>query len=141
YAFQPRARVRLRLANLSTSRLMPIAFDNAQPNVVAVDGQNCPAFEPLRSVLPLAPGGRFDVMFDMPGLEGAMARVSLLGVKPEGEWAGALLSSTAQGAPLEARPPVAEPAPNPLLPEAISLEKAHRVELAFEADYFGEPAT
>ena len=79
HTFPPRARVRLRLANLTTSRLMPLAFEGLQPSVVAVDGQNCAPFEPLRNVLPLAPGGRFDVIFDMPAQEGARVRMSLLG--------------------------------------------------------------
>lgn len=140
HVFAPRARVRLRLANLATSRLTPIAFEGVQASVIAVDGQNCPAFEPLRNVVPLAPGGRFDVVFDMPEQDGAMARVALLGAKPEGGWDGALLSFRAEGAPLEARPPIAEPAPNPLLPETIALEKAHRADLVFEARYDGESA-
>ena len=141
HSFAPRARVRLRLANLSTSRLMAVSFEGVQPNVIAVDGQNCPAFEPLRNVLPLAPGGRFDVMFDMPEQEGAGARVALLGAAPEGGWDGSLLALKTEGRPVEARPPVADPAPNNLLSKTIALQKAHRAELAFEVqDRVGESA-
>lgn len=140
HAFAPRARVRLRLANLSTSRLMAIGFEGVQPVVAAVDGQNCPAFEPLRNVLPLAPGGRFDVYFDMPETDGAMARIALLGAKPEGGWDGALLNLKAEGAPVTARQPLGDPARNPALPENIALQKAFRTDLTFEAAQEGESA-
>jgi FtsP/CotA-like multicopper oxidase with cupredoxin domain len=112
---------------------MPLAFEGLQPSVVAVDGQNCAPFEPLRNVLPLAPGGRFDVIFDMPGEEGARVRMALLGAPGETAWDGAILTFVAQGAPLDARPPIAEPASNPLLPENIALQKAHRAELKLES--------
>lgn len=128
----PGARVRLRLANLATSRLMPLAFEGLAPLVVAVDGQDCPSFAPLRNILPLAPGGRFDVIFDMPDREGARGRIALLGAAAAGAWDGSLLTFTARGAALPARPPVSEPKPNPLLPASIALQKAHRAELVFE---------
>lgn len=140
HTFAPRARVLLRLANLSTSRLMAVSFEDVQANVIAVDGQNCPVFEPLRNVLPLAPGGRFDVMFDMPEQDGADARIALLGAGPDGGWNGTLLQLKAQGRPVEARPPVADPAPNKFLSEMIALQKAHRAELVFDAQYGGESA-
>jgi FtsP/CotA-like multicopper oxidase with cupredoxin domain len=136
HSFAPRARVRLRLANLSTSRLMVVGFDGAQPVVVAVDGQNCPAFEPLRNALPLAPGGRFDVMVDMPEQEGARARIALLGENPE----IALLTLKAEGKSVEPRPPLGDPMRNPLLPEAIALQRAQRAELVFDARSAGESA-
>lgn len=136
HSFAPRARVRLRLANLSTSRLMVVGFEGAQPVVVAVDGQNCPAFEPLRNALPLAPGGRFDVMIDMPEQEGASARIALLGENAE----IALLTFKAEGKAVEARPPLGDPMRNPLLPEAIALQRAQRVEVVFDARSAGESA-
>ena len=46
----------------------------------------------------------------------------------------------AEGAPLEARPPLADPTLNPLLPENIALQKAHRAELKLEARPVGESA-
>ncbi|MBX9761336.1 MAG: multicopper oxidase family protein [Beijerinckiaceae bacterium] len=140
HSFAPRARVRLRLANLATSRLMALSFDGAQPSVVAVDGQNCAPFEPLRNMLPLAPGGRFDVIFDMPAQEGARVQVSLLGAAADAPANGAVLSFVSQGAAVEARPPVADPQRNPLLPEAIALQRAHRADLKLEARPGGESA-
>jgi FtsP/CotA-like multicopper oxidase with cupredoxin domain len=136
HTLAPRARVRLRLANLATSRLMAIAFEGVAPSVAAVDGQNCPLFEPLRNMLPLAPGGRFDVIFDMPG-SGATARVVLAGATGGG-WDGTLLAFRADGAPATARPPLADPPRNPFLPDALALQKAHRAELVFDAQPGGE---
>lgn len=136
HTFAPRSRVRLRLANLATSRLMAVSFEGVQPNVIAVDGQNCPVFEPLNNVLPMAPGGRFDVIFDMPEQEGAGARVALLGA-PDSGWDGTLLLLKAEGRPVEPRPPVMDPAPNKLLPDSIALQKAHRAELAFDVQERG----
>jgi FtsP/CotA-like multicopper oxidase with cupredoxin domain len=141
HVFPPRARVRLRLANLATSRLMPLLFEGVQPSVLAVDGQDCPIFEPLRNILPLAPGGRFDVYFDMPEQEGASARIALLGSKPEGGADGGLLLFKAEGRPVSARPPLGDPAPNRLLPAMIALQKAHRAKLVFDARSAGEPAS
>jgi FtsP/CotA-like multicopper oxidase with cupredoxin domain len=140
HVFPPRARIRLRLANLATSRLMPLSFEGVQPNVLAVDGQDCPIFEPLRNILPLAPGGRFDVYFDMPEQEGASARIILLGAKPDGAADGGLLLFRTEGRPLEARPPLGDPLPNRLLPASIALQKAHRAELVFDARSAGESA-
>lgn len=136
HSFAPRARVRLRLANLATSRLMVVGFEGVQPIVVAVDGQNCPAFEPLRNALPLAPGGRFDVLFDMPEQEGATTRIALLGATPD----FALMTLKADGKPIEARPPLGDPMRNPLLPETIALQRAQRAELVFDARSAGESA-
>ena len=43
----PGARVRLRLANAATARVMGIAIEGAKASIVAVDGQPSEAFEPL----------------------------------------------------------------------------------------------
>ena len=62
----PGARVRLRLANAATARVMGIAIEGAKTSIVAVDGQPSEAFEPLHDLVPMAPGARFELMFDMP---------------------------------------------------------------------------
>jgi FtsP/CotA-like multicopper oxidase with cupredoxin domain len=79
----PGARVRLRLANLSNARIMVLSLAGAQPFVIAIDGQPCDAFEPIKRSIPVAPGARFELMFDMPETEGAKANVILRG--PNGE--------------------------------------------------------
>ena len=79
----PGARVRLRLANLSNARIMVLSVVGAQPFVIAIDGQPCDAFEPIKRSIPVAPGARFELMFDMPETEGAKASLVLRG--PNGE--------------------------------------------------------
>ena len=75
----PSSRVRLRIVNVADTRLMVISFNGVTPLILAVDGQPCEAFEPVRQTIPLGPGARFDVMFDLPGEAGADANVTLLG--------------------------------------------------------------
>ena len=68
--FAPGARVRLRLLNACNARLAGFIFDGATPLVVAVDGQPCESFNPVRNTVPAGPGARFDVLLDMPGKAG-----------------------------------------------------------------------
>lgn len=125
--FAPGARVRLRLANLANARIMILTFDGVKPFVIAIDSQPCDAFEPVRRSIPVAPGARFELMFDMPETEGAKARVILRG--PDGADSD-LLIATAKGARMEKRPPIAAAPQNPALPPEIKLANARKVDLA-----------
>lgn len=127
--FPPGARVRLRLANLANARIMFIAFDNAQPFVVAVDSQPCDAFEPVRRTIPVAPGARFELMFDLPRTEGAKVGLVLRSI---GEPDRTLVTFTAKGAAAPSHPPIASLPQNPLLPPAIRLEAARKLDLVLE---------
>jgi len=122
----PGARVRLRLANLSNARIMILSIAGAQPFVIAIDGQPCDAFEPIRRSLPVAPGARFELMFDMPDSEGAKANLILRG--PNGEDRD-LLVAEAKGAKASKRPPIAALPPNSALPAEIKLARAKKVDL------------
>lgn len=124
--FPPGARVRLRLANLANARIMVLSFDGVQPFVVAIDSQPCDAFEPVRRSIPVAPGARFELIFDMPETEGARARVILRG--PGGADSD-LLVAAANGTKAEKRPPVAALPQNPALPPEIRLADARKVDL------------
>ncbi|MGH6820447.1 MAG: multicopper oxidase family protein, partial [Methylocella sp.] len=62
----PLSRLRLRVLSAVDTRLMLIAFNGVRPLILAVDGQPCEAFEPVRQMVPLGPGARFDVMLDLP---------------------------------------------------------------------------
>ena len=75
----PSSRLRLRIVNAADARFMVIAFNGVTPLIFAVDSQPCEAFEPARRTIPLGPGARFDVMFDLPADAGADANVTLLG--------------------------------------------------------------
>ena len=37
-----------------------------RPLILAIDGQPCDPFEPVRRTIPVGPGARFDLMFDLP---------------------------------------------------------------------------
>lgn len=135
-AFEANSRVRLRLANLANARIMILAFDGVQPFVVAIDGQPCDAFEPVRRSIPVAPGARFEIIFDMPATEGAKARVFMRGSSnSESE----LVSATAQGARREKRGLIFGLPQNPSLPPEIKLNNAKKIDLVIEPPRAGAP--
>jgi len=129
YEFAPGARIRLRLANLANARIMFVAFDGVQPFVVAVDGQPCDAFEPVRRTIPVAPGARFELIFDLPATEGAKARVAL---RAPNEADRDILVFTSKGAKAPTRAPIASAPQNPLLPREIKLAESKKVDLVME---------
>ena len=59
---------------------MALTFDGVTPDVIAVDSQPCDRFEPVRNAIPVTPGARYELMFDLPAAEGAKARVILRAV-------------------------------------------------------------
>jgi len=128
-SFAPGARVRLRLANLSNARIMLLSVAGAQPFVIAIDGQPCEAFEPIKRSIPVAPGARFELMFDMPETEGAKASLTLRG--PSGEDRD-LLVAQAKGEKALKRQPIASLPQNPALPPEIKLAGARKVDLVIE---------
>ena len=73
--------------------------------VIAVDGQPCDPFEPVRRTIPAAPGARFDVILDLPPLENQKTRLILRGANELPD--ATLLEFLTKGAP---RPP------QPILP-------------------------
>ena len=119
------ARVRLRLANASAGRLMTVAVAGVAPLIVAVDGQPSAAFAPLRNAFPIAPGARFELIFDMVDADVAFALRS----EREGEPDRPLAVFANAGPPKPARPAFAGLAANPLLPNEIDLARARRFEL------------
>ncbi|WP_395666846.1 multicopper oxidase family protein [Methylocella sp.] len=131
FSARPNARVRLRLVSMAAARVFVAAFEGTKPMVVAVDGVPAnAAFEPARRSIPVGPGARFDIFFDMPGA-GETARVLM---KTEDGAQAPLVSLRAEGEPLPARPPVPSLPLDPLLPARIKLEAAKR------ADFVIEPA-
>ncbi|KAF0122763.1 MAG: Multicopper oxidase type 3 [Methylocystaceae bacterium] len=125
----PGARVRLRLANLSNARIMVLSLAGAQPFVIAIDGQPCDAFEPIKRSIPVAPGARFELMFDMPETEGAKANLILRGQNGEDR---DLFVADAKGAMASKRPPIASLPQNAALPAEIKLASAKKVDLVIE---------
>jgi FtsP/CotA-like multicopper oxidase with cupredoxin domain len=138
----PGARIRLRLVSAVGARIMSLSLEGTKPWVLAVDGQPADsAFEPARATFPVGPGARFDMMFDLPREAGAEARLVLNG---ENEPDRALIAFVTAGEARPALPAIASLDRNPLLPTAIRLQDAKRIELviapAKEASAPGHPA-
>ena len=120
---RPGARVRLRLGNAATARLATVAIRGAKILVVGVDGQPSEPFEPLASQFPIGPGGRFELMFDMPRDLGGV-RLDLRGDAGTADLPFVAIAS--EGASVEARSEPPRLAANPRLPAEIALESAKR---------------
>ena len=128
--YPPGARLRLRVVSAVDARVMLVSFVGAKPTIVAIDGQPCEAFEPVRQTIPVGPGARFDVMVDVPK---AGETLSLL---LRGTEAGAgdqpLVTFKSLGQPMAEKRPVGSLEQNPRLPAAIRLEKATKVDLVID---------
>ena len=131
----PGARIRIRLASASARRVMAVGLDGARAQVAAIDGQPCGLFEPVRQTLPLAPGGRYDVFFDLPEETGAEAALVLRGMSGAPGLSRPLIAFRTAGPARAPLPPLAPLPANPKLPERIALEKAKRLDLVLA----GEP--
>ena len=127
-AARPGSRVRLRLVNACVSRIAVVAVAGARPSVIAIDGQPSELFQPAGGTVPIGPGERFELMFDLPAEAGAKAGMVLRGATEQ-----PLLALTTSGVPVPAKPPIARLPPNPLLPGRIALEKASRHDVAIAA--------
>jgi len=120
---RPGARIRLRLANLANARIMPMKFEGLAASVVALDGQPCDPFDPLKRTVVLLPGSRYEVMLDAPATPGLEGRVLVaLGTGL------VVLRVVTEGEPLAVRPPIQPLAMNDL-PPSIRLQNAARAEL------------
>lgn len=122
----PGSRIRLRLLNAAASRLFFVAFDGIKPYVLAIDGQPCAtAFSPAGNLLPIGPGARFDLMFDLP-TNGQPAKVVL---RQAGLADQPLITFQTTGTKWPDMPPPATLPQNPLLPRAIRLQDAKNVQV------------
>jgi FtsP/CotA-like multicopper oxidase with cupredoxin domain len=130
HEFAPGARVRLRLANLANARIMVLSFEGVTPYVIAIDSQSCDAFVPVRQSIPVAPGARFELMFDMPAA-GFAARVILRGAEGRDQ---DLLRFAAKGDAVPVRPAIKSLPQNPLLPREIKLAESKKIGLAIAQD-------
>ena len=125
---RPGARVRLRLGNAATARLTNVGIDGAATLIVAVDGQPCEPFAPLRNQFPMGPGARFELVFDMP--REAKAEVTFVLRWEVGAPDIPFVALTAEGEPVPARDKPARLPPNPALPTEIALEVARSFDVA-----------
>lgn len=122
----PGTRLRLRLLSLVQSELVFFAFIGIKPMVIAIDGQPCDPFEPLRLTLPIGPGACFDLLCDLPidsGMQSSIAwRTGEKSDRP-------LVIFNTSGTRRPALPPVAALPQNPLLPTKIPLQQSKRANL------------
>jgi FtsP/CotA-like multicopper oxidase with cupredoxin domain len=128
----PGSRVRLRLVSSANARIMPMRFEGfGAASIVAIDGQPCEPFDPLRRQVVLLPGSRYDAMLDLPAEAGAAASVIV------GLGAGiAVATFRSQGQARPARSAAGPLSPN-VLPPMIRLQDATRVDLTISG---GAPA-
>jgi hypothetical protein len=134
-AARPGARVRLRILNACSARLMGLGFEGLRPLVVGVDGQSCEPFEPARMTLPSGPGSRFDVICDLPREAGAEPALTL---RDFGQRGDKLLAFAMEGPPLPQRGPVLSKQ-NPALAPVIKLQAAKRLDLTIEKNENTDP--
>jgi len=120
----PRGRVRLRIGGAMNARILPMTFRGfAKSTVLAIDGQPCEAFDPLRRQVIVAPGSRYDMVLDMPDAPGAEPEIAVaLGAGIP------VMRFKLDGEPAPARAPAPNLPANPGLPEAILLQTARRAE-------------
>src|SRR4051794_12349123 len=127
--FAPGSRIRLRLVNVANARFMFVTFDGFKPLIMAIDGQPCDPFEPVRRTIPVGPGARFDLMFDLPEGESNNAKIILRGTN---EADRDLCLFKTQGTKRPARALIASLPLNPLLPAEIRLAQAKKVDIVME---------
>ncbi len=116
-------RIRLRFLNATGARVCPLKFTDIQAHVIAIDGQACDPFDPLRRTVILSPGSRFDIIVDISADENKTGEIgiSLGKILP-------LLSITSIGVKSEKHPPLLKLSGNNL-PAAIRLQNSVRTEL------------
>ncbi len=68
-------RIRLRIVNAATARIMALAFEGHRPVVIALDGQPCDPHEPQGRLL-LGPAMRADLILDLGGEPGSRHRIT-----------------------------------------------------------------
>jgi FtsP/CotA-like multicopper oxidase with cupredoxin domain len=128
---RPRSRVRLRIAGTMNARVVPMRFEKmAKATVIAIDGQPCEAFDPLKRLVIVAPGSRYDVVLDLPEKAGeeTLVIVSL------GD-GFTVVRFVTEGEPLSEKPAVQGLPPNPQLPAGIRLQDARRTELSISGGW------
>ena len=120
----PGARVRLRIGGIMNARVLPMTFQKmAKATVIAIDGQPCDPFDPLKRQVIIAPGSRYDIVLDLPDKAGEETLVSVAlgdGIQ--------VMRFITEGTPLAAKPAIPPLPINPALPEAIRLQEARRAE-------------
>ncbi|BBF93639.1 multicopper oxidase family protein [Blastochloris tepida] len=128
-------RIRLRLINAAAWRIAALAFEGGlRPVLVAVDGQPSEAFELGRPRVALPPGGRVDLILDMPAAADPAAEPPAIRLHGYGTDSVLATFRLESGPPRRPEPlgTVSQLPDNPL-PRHIELKGAHRLDLALDA--------
>ena len=126
----PGGRVRLRIVNACTARMAVAIFDGGAPRCIAIDGQACDPFQLVRNTAPMAPGARFEFIYDLPAGDGPDLTLGL--------WAGQgkprlpVFALKAKGEKAKPRAAFTTLPANPRLPPEIRLGQARKLELALQ---------
>jgi FtsP/CotA-like multicopper oxidase with cupredoxin domain len=127
----PGSRLRLRILSAVNARIMFISFEGTDPLILAVDGQPCDdAFMPVQKTIPVGPGARFDIMFDLPNEAGQ--EVTLI-LHSETEADCQLLSFKTKGGARTNSEKIVSLPKNPLLPGEIKLQQSKKIDLIIES--------
>ena len=122
-------RARLRLFNACGARILTIRFAGVPATIVAMDGQpSSSAFQPKGAGAIMTPGGRIELMIDLPGEPGQQFSVL---AELSAEVSVPLVILKSDGPRRAALPPIAPLPPNPL-PDRLDLARAQRVDLTIE---------
>lgn len=122
-------RARIRIVNAASTRILNLRFTGQPATIVAIDGQpSSTAFQPKGAAVIMTPGGRIDLMVDLPGDAGQEFGV-LAQLTPDA--ALPVLSLKSVGDRRPALPTIAA-LPSNELPEKIDLARAQRAEVTIE---------
>jgi FtsP/CotA-like multicopper oxidase with cupredoxin domain len=124
----PGARVRLRLLSMIGSQIAFVTFTGLKPLIVAIDGQPCESFSPLRQMIPIGPGACFDVICDLPADAKAEAAIKWRA----GDATPPLMTFAMRGTRRPPLPPFGSLPANPLLPARIDLQRSRKINLVVE---------
>lgn len=125
----PGARVRFRLLSMIGSEIAFVTFTGLKPLIVAIDGQPCESFSPLRQMIPIGPGACFDVICDLPADATTPAVVAL---RSSESATRPLMTFAVRGTRRPVLPPFGSLPANPLLPTRIDLQRSRKVNLVVE---------
>ncbi|GAB3767776.1 multicopper oxidase family protein [Ramlibacter monticola] len=130
---RPNERVRLRLINASSARILALDFTGHQPWVLSLDGQGVPP-RPLKGQLILGGGQRTDLILDGSAGSGQFE------VWDRRDKGARIATIAYAGSPVRAKVLGAPPAIPPNRLTTPNLQRASRHYLAFEGGVLGMPA-
>ena len=122
---RPGARIRLRLVNATFSRGFILGVNGTTPYVVAVDSIAGEKFRPVKDKIPVGPGARFDIIFDVGNEKAVTIELN------DGQTTLLLQQFRARGEARAPLPAIGALPQSDLLPTDIILERAQRIDLKF----------